>query len=290
MSGWSDTGPSAHCLRALERAASDLRMEQLLSFGSGEAQLAMMVARVVIIVLIAWLLQRLVRRIIAAFHGYMSDRYADARRVRTVEQVLHSLATVTIVVVAGTLVLSELGISVLPILATAGVAGIAIGFGAQSLIRDYFTGFFLLVEDQVRQGDVVEIAGKGGAVEEMNLRYVRLRDLDGIVYFIPNSAIDLVVNRTRGQSLAVADALVKSSQKLEDALAVIRDVGAELRRDRGIEASILGDVELADIVWNPWGLALRCRIRVVPHAEWSVRAEFLRRVKSAFEARGIQSP
>src|SRR5262245_59167297 len=88
---------------------------------------------------------------------------------------------------------------------------------AQSLIRDYFTGFFLLVED---------------------LRYVRLRDFDGVLYFVPNSAIDLVVNRTRGESLAVADALIKSSQKLEDALAVIRDVGAELRRDRVIEASM----------------------------------------------------
>jgi len=192
-------------------------MEQILSFGSGEAQLAMTVARVVIIVVIAWLLQSLVTRIIATFHGYMSDRYADARRVRTVERVLHSVATVTIVIVAGTLVLSELGISVVPILATAGVAGIAIGFGAQSLIRDYFTGFFLLVED---------------------LRYVRLRDFDGVLYFVPNSAIGLVVNRTRGESLAVADALIKSSQKLEDALAVIRDVGAELRRDRVIEASM----------------------------------------------------
>ena len=102
-----------------------------------------------------------------------------------------------VVLVAGMLVLSELGISIAPILATAGVAGIAIAFGAQSLIKDYFTGFFLLIEDQIRQGDVVEIAGKAGEVEEVTLRYVRLRDGDGYVHFMPNGEIKCVVNRTR---------------------------------------------------------------------------------------------
>jgi small-conductance mechanosensitive channel len=268
-------------------------VEQLLSlFDLGEAELAVTTAaRVIVILLISWLLQRIATRIIAAFHGYMSDRFTDAGRVRTVEQVLRNVATVVIVIVAGTLVLGELGISVLPILATAGVAGIAIGFGAQSLIKDYFTGFFLLLEDQLRQGDVVEIAGKGGTVEEVNLRHVRMRDFDGIMYFIPNSEIKLVVNRTRGHALAVIDAVIKSSQKVEEAFAVMREAGAELRREPAFQASILGDVEIAGIErWEPWGLVLRCRIRVVPHAQWSVRAEFLRRLKSAFEARGIQSP
>ena len=102
-----------------------------------------------------------------------------------------------VVLVAGMLVLGELGISVAPILATAGVAGIAIGFGAQSLIKDYFNGFFILVEDQIREGDVVEIVGKGGLVEEVTLRYVRLRDVDGHVHFVPNGEIKVVTNRTR---------------------------------------------------------------------------------------------
>jgi moderate conductance mechanosensitive channel len=268
-------------------------VEQLLSvFDLGEAEIAVIkAARVIVILLIAWLLQRIATRIIAAFHGYMGNRFADLGRVRTVEHAMRNVATVLIIIVAGTLVLSELGISVLPILATAGVAGIAIGFGAQSLIKDYFNGFFLLLEDQIRHGDVVEIAGKNGSVEEITLRHVRLRDFDGNVYFIPNSEIKLLVNRTRGHAAAVIDAVVKSSQKVDEAFALMREVGAGLRRDPAFQASILDDPVIAGIErWEPWGLVLRCRMRVAPHAQWSVRAEFLRRLKTEFEARGIQSP
>jgi small conductance mechanosensitive channel len=268
-------------------------MAQLLSlFDLGEAELAAIkAARIFVILLVAWLLQRVAMRLIAAFRHYMSDRLADRGRIGTVEQALKYVATVVIVLVAGTLVLGELGISVVPILATAGVAGIAIGFGAQSLIRDYFTGFFLLLEDQLRQGDVVEIAGRSGTVEELTLRYVRLRDFDGVLYFVPNSEIKLVVNRTRGHALAVIDAVIKSSQRVEEAFAAMREVGAELRRDPQFAPHILGDVEIGGIErWEHTGLFLRCRIKVAPHAQWSVRAEFLRRLKVAFENRGIQSP
>jgi small conductance mechanosensitive channel len=269
-------------------------MAQLLSLlNLGEAELAAIKgARVIVILLLAWLLQRIATRLIGAFHRYMAQRDRDGSgRIGTVDQVLRNVATVVVAIVAGTLVLGELGISVLPILATAGVAGIAIGFGAQSLIKDYFNGFFLLLEDQIRQGDVVEIAGRGGTVEEVNLRHVRLRDFDGIVYFVPNSEIKLVANRTRGHALAVIDAVIKSSQKVEDAFAAMRDVGARLRQDPGFAPHILGEVEIVGIErWEHTGLFLRCRIKVAPHAQWSVRAEFLRRLKTAFEERGIQSP
>ena len=269
-------------------------MAQLLSlFDLGEAELAAIkAARVIVILLLAWLLQGIATRLIRAFHRYMAQRDRDGSgRIGTVEQVLRNVATVVIAIVAGTLVLGELGISVLPILATAGVAGIAIGFGAQSLIKDYFNGFFLLIEDQIRQGDVVEIAGRGGTVEEVTLRHVRLRDFDGILYFVPNSEIKLVVNRTRGHALAVIDAVIKSSQKVEDAFAAMREVGAELRQDPQLAPHILGDVEIGGIDrWEHTGVFLRCRIKVAPHAQWHVRAEFLRRLKPAFEDRGIQSP
>jgi moderate conductance mechanosensitive channel len=215
----------------------------------------------------------------------------ELRRIDTVGTAFRYFATVLVVLVAGMLVLGELGISVTPILATAGVAGIAIGFGAQSLIRDYFNGFFLLLEDQIREGDVVEIAGKVGQAEEITLRYVRLRDFDGYVYFVPNGEIKVVVNRTRGFAQAVIDVVVKSSQKVDEAFAVMREVGEELRRDPKYGPSILGDVEIAGIErWEHTGLYLRCRIKVTPLEQWNVRAEFLRRVKAAFEARGIQSP
>src|SRR5688572_31178585 len=146
----------------------------------------------------------------------------ELRRIDTVGNAFRYLASVVVVLVAGMLVLDELGISIAPILATAGVAGIAIAFGAQSLIKDYFTGFFLLIEDQIREGDVVEISGKSGEVEEVTLRYVRLRDVDGFVHFVPNGEIKLVTNRTRGYGQAVMDAVIKSSQNVEHAFQAMR--------------------------------------------------------------------
>ena len=250
--------------------------------------------RVGLVLVLAWLAWAVCSRLISIARTRLTARATDAdnaKQITTMTHVFRYIAGVVISIVAVMLVLGELGISVLPILATAGVAGIAIGFGAQSLIKDYFNGFFLLLEDQIRQGDVVEIAGKEGTVEEITLRHVRLRDFDGNVYFVPNSEIKLVVNRTRGHALAVIDAVVKSSQKVDEAFALMRGVGAALRSDPAFRASILDDAEISGIErWEPWGLVLRCRMRVAPHAQWSVRAEFLRRLKSEFEARGIQSP
>jgi moderate conductance mechanosensitive channel len=243
---------------------------------------------------VAWVLQALAIRLIRAFRNYMAKRATgpdELRRIDTVGNAFRYLASVVVVLVAGMLVLDELGISIAPILATAGVAGIAIAFGAQSLIKDYFTGFFLLIEDQIRQGDVVEIAAKSGEVEEVTLRYVRLRDADGYVHYVPNGEIKLVTNRTRGFGQAVMDAVIKSSQNVEDAFQAMRDVGAELRQDPDFAARILGDVEIAGIErWEHFGVFLRCRMKVLPAEQWRVRAEFMRRLKMAFEQRGIQSP
>ena len=145
-------------------------------------------ARIAVILLVAWLVQRFVGRLMRAMHRAVERRagdHHDLQRAGTLGRSLRYALNVLVVLVAGMLVLGELGISVAPILATAGVAGIAIGFGAQSLIKDYFNGFFILVEDQIREGDVVEIVGKSGLVEEVTLRFVRLRDADGHVHFVP---------------------------------------------------------------------------------------------------------
>ena len=242
----------------------------------------------------AWALQALAGRLIRVFRGYMASRTSAAdelRRIDTVGNAFRYFAAVVVVLVAGMLILNELGISIAPILATAGVAGIAIAFGAQSLIKDYFTGFFLLIEDQIRQGDVVEISGKSGEVEEVTLRYVRLRDNDGFVHFVPNGEIKLVTNRTRGFGQAVMDAVIKSSQSVEDAFQAMRDVGREMRQDAAFAPQILGDVQIAGIErWEHFGVFLRCRMKVLPEEQWRVRAEFMRRLKIAFEQRGIQSP
>jgi small conductance mechanosensitive channel len=215
----------------------------------------------------------------------------ELRRINTVSTALRYFATVVIVLLAGMLVLGELGISVAPILATAGVAGVALGFGAQSLIKDYLSGFFMLIEDQIREGDVVEVAGKAGEVEEVTLRYVRLRDAEGIVYFIPNGEVKMVINRTRQFAYALLDGAVAGSQDVEAALAAMRAVGEELRKDPTLGPAILDDIEVWGVErWELWGLLLRARIKVLPREKDSVRREFSRRLLAAFERQGIRTP
>ncbi|MBV8032529.1 MAG: mechanosensitive ion channel family protein, partial [Betaproteobacteria bacterium] len=215
----------------------------------------------------------------------------ELRRIDTVGTAFRYFATVIVVLVAGTLILGELGISIAPILATAGVAGVAIGFGAQSLIKDYFSGFFLLLEDQVREGDVVEISGKSGEVEQVTLRYVRLRDGEGYVHFIPNGEIKLVTNRTRNYAYAMIDAAIAGHHDVEPALAAIRDVGAALRKDAKLGPAILADVEIFGVErWELWGVGLRCRVKCLAKERDNVRREYLRRLVGAFDAHGIKQP
>jgi small conductance mechanosensitive channel len=203
-----------------------------LDLGAAEAAVTQ-AARIAVILLLAWVLQRIASRLIQGFHAYMAGRARadELTRMATVGRVLRYAATVIIAVLAGTLVLGELGISVAPILATAGIAGIAVGFGAQSLIKDYFNGFFLLVEDQIREGDVVEVAGRGGVVEEMTLRYIRLRDVEGHVHFVPNGEITLVTNRTRDFATPVIDVGIAYREDPEQALGVLQEVAAKMRAE-----------------------------------------------------------
>jgi moderate conductance mechanosensitive channel len=216
----------------------------------------------------------------------------EAARIDTLARVFRNAAAIVIVLVAGMLILGELGISVAPILATAGVAGIAIGFGAQSLIKDYFNGFFLLLDDQVRQGDVVEIAGKSGLVEEVTLRYVRLRDLEGHVHYVPNGEIKLVTNRTRGYATPVVDVPIAYAQDAEQVMQVMRETAAALRADPQWSARIVEDLELIGMErWADSSVVLRARFKVIPPIQqWNVKREYLRRLKKAFDERGIEIP
>jgi moderate conductance mechanosensitive channel len=251
--------------------------------------------RIFVILVVAWVLQAVAVRLIRLFRGYMARRTTAAdelRRIDTVANAFRYFASVVVVLVAGMLVLNELGISIAPILATAGVAGIAIAFGAQSLIKDYFTGFFLLIEDQIRVGDVVEISGKGGLVEELTLRYVRLRDLEGHVHYIPNGEIKMVTNRTRSFATPVIDVPISYAEDAERVQQVMRETAAGLRADPEWASRIAGDLE--PIVMDRWAdssVVLRSRFKVVPPIEqWNVRREYLRRLKKAFDERGIEIP
>lgn len=255
---------------------------------------ALIALRITLILLAAWILSFVLHRLIRIFRERISARISDAeavKRAATLDRVIRYLATVVVTLISGLLILSELGISVAPILGAAGVVGIAVGFGAQSLVKDYFTGFFLLLENQIRQGDVVEVAGKGGLVEEVTLRFVRLRDYEGNVHYIPNSLISTVTNRSRGFANAVIDIGVGYGEDLDEVFAVMRRVGSELRAEATFAPKILDDLDIAGVEnWADSAIMIRGRIKTVALEQWNVRREYLRRLKKAFDEAGIEIP
>ncbi len=250
--------------------------------------------RVIVILILAWFLMELSRRLIRVFHNYMNSRADSAeetRRIETLSSVFRYTSTVVISLVAGMLALSELGISIAPILGAAGVVGLAVGFGAQSLIKDYFNGFFLLLENQIRKGDVVEICGKSGLVENVTLRHVRLRDYEGSVYYIPNGLITTVTNKSRGYAYAVIDVSIAYSESIDKVCEIMRKVSEKLRASEAFSAKIIDDIEIAGVQeWADSAVILRCRFKTATLEQWGVRREFLRLLKNEFDAQGIQIP
>ena len=256
--------------------------------------IAVTALHVIIILGLSWLALRLSRKGLRQLRQHLQQDDDDLERVKrlnTLEQVFRYVVAVLVTLITAMLVLSEVGISIAPILAAAGVLGIAIGFGAQSLVKDYFTGLFLLLENQVRQGDVVEVAGKGGLVEEMTLRYIRLRDYEGSVHYIPNGTIDTVTNRSRNFAHAVIDVGVAYREDVDEVYAVMRDVALELRTDPDFSDKIVEDLEIAGVdQWGDSAVMIRCRFKVRPLEQWGVRRAFLYRLKKAFDASGIEIP
>jgi small conductance mechanosensitive channel len=250
--------------------------------------------RVIVIVVAAWITIYVLQRLIRMFRERLASRMADpesVKRAATLGRVFRYLVAVVVSLIAGMLVLGEIGISVAPILGAAGVVGLAVGFGAQSLVKDYFAGFFILLEDQIRHGDVVEIAGKSGFVEEITLRYVRLRDYDGNVHYIANGLISTVTNMSRGFAQSVIDVGIAYREDVDDAFDVMRQVASAMRADPAFGPRILADLEIAGVErWADSAVILRCRFKVAPLEQWGVRREFLRRLKRAFDERGIEIP
>lgn len=250
--------------------------------------------RIGIILVVSWIMLSLSQKLIPMLHKQLQERTDDPeqlKRLETLGRAFRYITAVLITLISGMLVLAELGVSIAPILASAGVIGIAIGFGAQSLIKDYFNGFFLLLEDQVHQGDVVEVAGKGGLVEEVTLRYIRLRDYEGNVHFIPNGVITTVTNRSRSFAYAVINIGIAYRENVEEVFEVMREVAAAMRQDETLGPLILEDIDIAGVdAWADSAVVIRCRFKVQALQQWTVRRAFLLRMKKEFDRRGIEIP
>ncbi|MEE9583252.1 MAG: mechanosensitive ion channel family protein [Dehalococcoidales bacterium] len=214
-----------------------------------------------------------------------------AKRSQTLSSVLTSTIGIILVFIALFMVLSELDVDIGPLLAGAGVIGIAVGFGAQSLIKDLLGGMFILLEDQYNKGDVVKVAGIAGLVEEVNLRRTILRDLDGIVHSIPNGHITTASNYTRDWARVNLDVSVGYGEDLERVTEVINRVGKELAEDKYFGPLIKKPPQMLRVnKFGDSGIDIKILGETIPLKQWEVTGELRKRLKKAFDEAGIEIP
>jgi small-conductance mechanosensitive channel len=214
---------------------------------------------------------------------------ARSARMRTLLPMLRTVIGVFILVFVVLNALSQLGINVAPLLAGAGVVGLAIGFGSQTLVRDVITGVFLLLEDAVAVGDVVNVGGKGGVVEHLSIRSIKLRDGDGAIHIVPFSAVTTVTNSTRDFAFAMIDILVDYETDTDRAGTAIKDIVTEMRTETRWQTAIRDDFDLWGVdSLGQVGVQIRGRVRTEPTQRWPVQREMMRRIKQRFEAMGIE--
>jgi small-conductance mechanosensitive channel len=277
--------------------------------------------RIVLILLVAWivtwLVNRLIRRILSTppkpktkdanqkkspFGFIDTGGVASARRAqrtRTMADVLGRLANAVIWGIAILVVLGELGINLAPLIAGAGVLGIALGFGAQSLVRDFLSGFFMLVEDQFGVGDVIDVGGAvggsgdgvSGTVEGVSLRTTRLRDVEGVVWHVPNGEIKRVGNKSQQWSRALLDIEVDRDTDVAGAIRVIKETADAMWHEEGWRDAILMEPDVWGIEeLGAQSMKLRLVVQTIPLEQWRVARELRARIKAALDEAGIQTP
>jgi len=252
--------------------------------------------RIVLILVGALVLVRLAayvtRRVEKAFEdndpSTMNEREKQAA---TLGKVTRNVVRILVWGVAVMIILRELGIDIGPIIAGVGIVGLAVGFGAQSLVKDFLAGMFVLIENQYNVGDVISAAGASGLVEKITLRATTLRDHEGNVHIIPNGTIDVVTNKTRQWSRFVLDVGVAYKENVDEVMSVLKEIGDEMAADSRFASMIsaplevLGVQDLADSA-----VIIRVMFTTVPTKQWTVGREFRRRVKNTFDAKGIEIP
>ena len=250
--------------------------------------------RLVVILVLSIVTLKLAQTLSVRVFSSLQKRRDDIefqKRTETLGSIVHYILTVAIVFIAAIMVLSELGVKIGPVLAAAGVVGVAVGFGAQSLVKDVLSGFFILLEDQIRVGDVVDIAGKSGLVEKINLKITILRDLAGNVHYIPNGQISIVTNMTKGYSRYVFDIEISYDQDVDEVLQVMQEVDESLRSDPAFKDDIIEPLEILGLDrFADSAVIVKARTTTKPIKQWGVAREFNRRLKKKFEEKNIEKP
>ena len=219
------------------------------------------------------------------------DELEAEKRIKTLMGILWGIGKVAVWTTAGFVILREIGIDVKPILAGAGILGLAVGFGAQELVRDFISGFFILLENQISTGDVAVINGTGGLVERIELRTIKLRDFSGVVHIFQNGKINSISNMTKEWSAMVFDIGVAYKEDPDKVIQIMTEVGNELQNDEAFGSKIIEPIEVFGV--NEFGdsaVVIRARFKTKPIEQWNVGREYRKRLKKAFDAKGIEIP
>jgi small conductance mechanosensitive channel len=252
--------------------------------------------RIGFILLLAFSIIRVVTLIIVRFEQDLTsaggpDSLEHVKRVRTLGTLLRSTVMVLVISMAALMILRELNLDVTPVLTGAGIVGVSLGFGAQTLVKDFISGFFLILENQVRVGDVANINGTGGLVEAISLRTIVLRDSAGTVYIFPNGSISTLANLTKDFSYYVLDLQVDYGEDTDRVIEVLRQVADELRADPDYAPAILEPLDVLGVDrFTDSAVIIQARIKTLPLKQWAVGRELRRRILKRFQKDGIILP
>ncbi len=247
---------------------------------------------------IRWLVHRIVDRIARkAENGVRPERLEHAvaarrrQRAATMAGLFKSVITVILVAVIGTMILSEIGVNIAPIIASAGIIGLALGFGAQSLVKDFLAGIFIFLEDQYGVGDVVDVGEAEGNIEAVTLRMTRLRSLDGTVWYVPNGEIMRVGNKSQNWSRAVVDVGVGYGEDLARVQRVLKDIAHDMWEDDEYRGIIIEEPEVTGVeMLAADSVTLRVLVKTAPLEQWAVARTLRQRIKARFDHEGIEIP
>lgn len=233
---------------------------------------------------------------IKKFEEFVSEKdvireSAQTLRIKTISKIFHWVGSIFIGLIWVYVVLDTFGVNVAPLLAGAGIIGVALGFGGQYLIRDLINGIFILVEGQFGVNDIVKIGDFAGVVEDVNLRTTTLRDMEGRVIVIPNGEINVVINMAKDFAQAVLNIGVAYKENVDKVMDAISQIGREVRSDPKFGPFILGDFEMLGVdAFGESEVTIKCRIKTLPTKQWEVSRELRRRIKNRFDELGIEIP
>lgn len=255
--------------------------------------------RITMVLVLAWIAMKVLRIFVGRLERNLIVQSAvegeppseSQKRIETITRLIRQGLLLALWITAGLVILQELGVEVGPIMASAGIAGVALGFGAQNLVRDVISGFFIILENQIRVGDVAVINGTGGLVEKINFRTTVLRDNAGTVHVFPNGTINTLANMTNEWSAYVFNLRVAYHENVDKVVEVIRSVGQQMLADDKFKSKMLGEPEIFGIdALSDSAIVIQGRLKTKPIRQWDVGREFLRRIKLAFEANAIEIP